>query len=90
MKKNSFPTEVEIFGIPYHVYTRNEIGMPEVVLVPHVVGYFVAKSGLSRESIHYTRGSVVFRAAVDRAKELAIKLEHAPVRKIEFHLVEKK
>lgn len=76
-----FPRSTKVKNCYYDVYTRNEYGEPEVILVPQGEGD-IARSGLGLETYEYTHGGHIFITAVDRAKELAEHLDSAPARSI--------
>lgn len=77
----SFPKVVRVNRFVYDVFTRNEYGEKEVCLHPRTGGS-TARSGLSYNLYEYTHGGKTFQAAVEKAKELAEKLETAPARSI--------
>ena len=80
-KQNNFPKSIIVNRFLYDVYTRNEYGDKEVVLVPRTTGD-IARSGLSLENYCFTHGGDIYQDAVLKAKELAANLDNAPARSV--------
>ena len=79
--KINFPKSVRVNRFIYDVYTRNEYGDKEVILVPRTNGDN-AHSNISYDDYAFTHGGNTFKDAVRKAKELAKNLDNAPARNI--------